>query len=113
VPAVLIFRDEALDAEPAGLLEDLIGISGQMITEHDRRLGILEQRLQPFLTLEQRQIAEVLALGKQQIEGDEAQGSILAFRERVLKERELAVALLVEDDDFAIDESMKIELGES
>jgi hypothetical protein len=50
-----------------------------MIAEHDRRLCSLEERFKALLALAERQVAQVLAVGEQEIEGNESQDGILAL----------------------------------
>src|SRR6476620_9117288 len=79
VAAVPVLGDESFNAESARLREDLLRLSGQMIAEHDRRLCSLEERLKALLALAERQVAQVLAAGEQEIEGNESQDRILAL----------------------------------
>ena len=75
-----------------------------MIAIEDRRAGGLEQRRQPFLALGVGQLADVLALIDQQVEGVEGEISVAAL-ERRLQQLEVGLALLVERYRLAIDQA--------
>ena len=64
----------------------------------------LQQLLQAFLALAQRQRAKILTIGEQQIEREEDEVAGLAVRDRRLQRRETGHAVVVERDDFAVDQ---------
>jgi hypothetical protein len=63
-------RDDTLQPHPADMLEHGRAVAGQMLNELDRPpLGPADQLCQPPLSLDRRQVAKVVALMLDQVEG--------------------------------------------
>jgi hypothetical protein len=60
--AVGALRDDAFSAKPAGMFEHRRAIPDDLFVEHDACLGIAQQSRQRGLTVEEREIAEILAI---------------------------------------------------
>src|ERR1700680_1770167 len=101
VPAVADLRDDALKTSLAGVLVHLATIDLEALAELDVGLG--DDLLERGLTLEQRQIPQVVAVEVKQVEGDyhDLFGSPLEF---VLQHREVRGAVLCRDHDLVIDD---------
>ena len=65
-----------------------------------------EKRLQERLAFRQRSLAQILAVRMEQIEGEADESIRLAIGERRLQRREVGCAVIVERDDFAVDETV-------
>ncbi len=65
-----------------------------------------EQAFQPRFARGEGQRAQVFALRKQQVEGEENQRFGFAVRQRGLQRREVRRAIVVERADFAVDDAI-------
>ena len=74
-------------------------------------LLLLQQALQAFLALAQRQRAKILTIGKQEIECKEDEVAGLVVRDRRLQRGKTGHAVVVQRDDFAVDQRIRQRLG--
>ena len=71
----------------------------------------VQQVLQPLLALAERQRAQVLAVGEQQIESEQDQAVGFAVRQRGLQGAEIRHPTTVEGDGLAVDQAIRQGLG--
>ena len=79
--------------------DDVVGV--------EQRAGprlVGEQRRQLLLALDERQLAEVDAVEREQVEGVVADAPALALGDRLLKRAEIGLAVLVGDHHLAVDQ---------
>lgn len=76
----LSFRDDAFQAQPAGVLEDHLALLAEVLAEAQGGRGACEQLPQPRLALDQRRAAQVVAVEIEKVEKieDEAVGAAFA-----------------------------------
>ncbi len=107
-------RHDPFERHAAGRLQDRIAGDLEVVDVADPlgrlRRGV-EQGLQPRLALAERQVAEVRALGEQQVEGEEDQVAGLAVGERRLQGREVRRAVVVQRAGLAVDQAVRQGLG--
>src|SRR5665647_1335782 len=75
------------------------------------RLGTLPKDFtKPLLAFEQRQLAQIVAVGEQKVKGEENKIVGTGLRKRGLHRRKIRVAGLAKGDDLAVDDRIR-ELG--
>ena len=89
-------------------MEDCVTWFCQMLHIPDQFLGpaaLIQQLLQPCLAVREWNTPQVLALHKQEIESEVGQ-SLDSFGQRGLQGREIGRAIVIERDDFAVDDAV-------
>ena len=109
-----LLGDDAFEAHARSRFQHGRARGLEMLDIAQRRMLALEpvqQLLQPRLALAERQGAQILAVGEQQIEGEEDQGVGLALRKGCLQGAEIRHAALVERHRLAVDHAVRQALG--
>ncbi|TCR68184.1 hypothetical protein EV560_10210 [Bosea sp. BK604] len=106
---VALLYDDAFEAQRAGLLEQFSARAIDIFAQADALdLRLAEHTLEERAALVEPQLAQVVAVEIEQVEGIERRGgrSQLAARaaERLLQGEEIGSALGIEHDSFAIDD---------
>ena len=99
--------DDAFQLEFPGRFHDGIAAIFEMIDVANQlffSIPPLQQALQAFLALAQRQRAQILTIGKQEIERKENEIAGLVVRDRGLQRGKTGHAVVVQRDDFAVDQ---------
>ena len=106
VGRVAALGHDAFGAAGDRLLEERRAAAHHVFGVDDRAragaLALAQQRLQPFLALDQRQLAQVLPVEMHEIEGGERDARVPAL-DRFDERGEIRDALVVEDHRFAVD----------
>src|SRR5690606_22243494 len=99
-------RDDAFEAQPAGMLQHHIALLRKMLAEAQPVATGADDFLELALAFDQRQRTDVLAVDEQEIEGIEQESLSLAGAECCLECREIGTAALVLDHQFAVDDGI-------
>jgi hypothetical protein len=78
IPAIDSLGNDAFCAKPASVREDDRAVLGDVLVEQDAGLGIAQQARQRGLSVEERAIAQILAVMLDQVEGVEDRGAVEA-----------------------------------
>ena len=103
------FRDDAFEVEPTGRLQDCVTWLCQMLHILDQLLGpaaLIQQLLQPCLAVREWKTTQVLALHKQEIESEVGQFFGASVGQCGLQGGEIRRAVVIECDDFAVDDAV-------
>ena len=101
IGAVAHLRDDAFQAELAGVREHLAALDLEAFAELD--VGAIDDLLELGFALDQRQLPQIAAIQIEQIERDQHDLGRLAL-ELVLQHREIGSAVGGGDDDLAVDD---------
>ncbi len=104
VARIAALADHALIGQAADVFQH-VGLVGEMLAIEHATAGIalLQQGLQPPLAFQQGQVAQVLAIERQQVEDVILQTIAAAMAQLVLQGLEAGGALVVERDDLAVE----------
>ena len=103
IGSIGLLGDGALQAQLAGLRAEAGTVTGNVLAVAQAADFLLEQPLQPFLALDQRQLGRAHAIQEQEIEGEEDKLIRAAFIHRRLEAAEHRDAIAIERAQLAVE----------